>query len=85
MTNIIKGNLLTSDRNDNVMEKVGEYWTPEHEYYVVCISYMGQLLSMDKAWFRDWLQLNHLLYDELIAKEVWGSCFDPYDVGMDVE
>ena len=80
MTNIIKGYILTSE-----YVRAGEYWTPHNDYYVVCISYGEKLLTMDKTWFRDWLTRNHLMYDEMVAKEVWGSCFDPFDVGMDVE
>lgn len=85
MVNIIKGNLLADDWGDGMLEKVGEYWTSMNDYYIICIQYMGKLITMEKAEFQDWLQIHNLLYDELIAKEVWGSRFDPYDIGMDVE
>lgn len=81
MGRIVKGCLLRSES----YTCVGEYWTAENDYYTVCISYGDKLLSMDKGWFGDWLQLNHLMYDELVAIDSMPACFDPFDVGMDVE
>lgn len=85
---ITKGRLMTDDWGDGVMEPIGEYWTCEAvaEHYTVCIRYMGELLSMDKAQFPDWLQL-HQLYIEDEAPQTPPAWFlratDPFDVGFD--
>ena len=81
MGRIVKGYLVES----NGRIYAGEYWTAVNDYYTICISYKGKLLSMNKGKFGDWLQLNHLLYDELIAIDSMPACFNPFDVGMDVE
>ena len=81
MGRIVKGYLVES----NSYLCMGEYWTSMNDYYTICISYNDKLISMDKARFADWLQLNHLLYDELVATDSVPACFDPFDIGMDVE
>ena len=81
MGRIVKGYLVES----NSYIYAGEYWTSANDYYTVCISYGDKLLSMDKGKFGDWLQLNHLLYDDLVVIDSMPACFDPFDVGMDAE
>ena len=84
MMNITKGKLMADDWGDGLLEVVGEYWTSELDYYTVCISYCGELLSMDKGQFPDWLQLKHLLMDDVKPSRPTGPAFVPFDVGFDV-
>ena len=82
MMNITKGMLAAGES----LVVVGEYWTCEApgEHNTICISYNEKLISVEKADFADWLQLNHLLArdNELPA---YPATFDPMDMGMDVE
>ena len=85
---ITKGRLVTDDWGDGVMEQVGEYWTCESiaEHYTVCIRYMDQLLSVDKAYFPDWLQRHHLYMEDEAPQTppMWYlRASDPFDVGFD--
>lgn len=82
MRNIKAGTLLT-----RAGAAAGEYWTCETigMHNEICISWNGQLLSMDKGLVPDWAQLHKLLLDERAAPWPYIPELDPFDVGFDVE
>ena len=70
MLKISAGTIVTKDD-----EKVGEYWTAENDFNVVCVKFFDKLLTIDKAYFSDWLQLTHV-YSKEYTPQCLPSCFD---------